>query len=59
VADLRITSVERKKLRYFDEEDAKREGGCTLEEFRKRWKKTNGEWDENQLVYVLHFEKLK
>jgi len=59
IADLRITSVERKKLRYFDEEDAKREGGCTLEEFRKRWKKTNGEWDENQLVYVLHFEKLK
>lgn len=59
IADLQITSVERKKLRYFDEEDAKREGGYALEEFRKRWKKTNGEWDENQLVYVIHFEKLK
>jgi ParB family chromosome partitioning protein len=59
LADLRITSVERKKLKYFDEEDAKREGGYTLEEFRKRWRKTNGEWDENQLAYVIHFEKLK
>jgi ParB family chromosome partitioning protein len=57
IADLRITSVERKKLRYFDEEDAKREGGCTLEEFKKRWRKTNREWDENQLAYVIHFEK--
>ena len=59
IANLKITSVERKKLRYFDEEDAKREGGYTLEEFRKRWKRANGEWDENQLVYVVHFEKLK
>jgi ParB family chromosome partitioning protein len=59
IADLRITSVERKKLKYFDEEDANREGGYTLEEFRKRWRKINGEWDENQLAYVIHFEKLK
>jgi len=59
IADLRIKSVERKKLRYFDEEDAKREGGYTLEEFKRKWKKTCGEWDENQLVYVIHFEKVK
>ena len=59
VADLRITSIERKRLRYFDEEDAKREGGYTMEEFRKKWKETHGEWDENQLVYVIHFEKVK
>ncbi|NWF87802.1 ParB/RepB/Spo0J family partition protein [Candidatus Bathyarchaeota archaeon] len=59
IADLRITSVERKKLRYFDEEDAKREGGYTLEEFKRKWKKVHGEWDENQLVYVIHFEKVK
>jgi len=59
VVDLRITSIERKRLRYFDEEDAKREGGYTLEEFRKNWKKAHGEWDENQLVYVIHFEKVK
>jgi ParB family chromosome partitioning protein len=57
-ADLQITSVERKKLRYFDEQDAKREGGYTLEEFKRRWKQTHDEWDENQLVYVVHFERV-
>lgn len=57
-ADLRITSIERKRLKYFDEEDAKREGGYTLEEFKKVWKETNGEWDENQLVYIIRFEKI-
>ena len=56
-ADLLITSVERKRLRYFSEEDAEREGGYTLEEFKKLWGKTYCEWDEDQLVYVIHFEK--
>ena len=59
VADLRITSIERKRLKYFNEEDAKREGGYTLKEFKHKWKETHGEWDENQLVYVIHFEKVK
>lgn len=58
VADLRILSIERKRLKYFNEDDAKRESGYTLEQFKKQWKKTHGEWDENQLVYVIHFEKL-
>lgn len=58
IAKLRITSIERKRLRYFDEEDAKREGSYTLKEFKKKWKETHGEWDENQLVYVIHFEKV-
>jgi ParB/RepB/Spo0J family partition protein len=58
-ADLRITSIERKRLKYFDEEDAKREGGYTLEEFKKIWEEIHGEWDENQLVYVIRFEKVK
>jgi len=59
IADLSIISIERKRLKYFDEEDAKREGGHTLEEFMEKWKETHGEWDENQLVYVIHFEKIK
>ena len=59
IADLRVTSIERKKSRYFDEADAKREGGYTLEEFKKKWEETHGEWDENQLLYVIHFEKVK
>ena len=57
-ANLRITSVERKKLKYFDKEDAEREGYKTVEEFRKKWRETYREWDENDLVYVIHFEKL-
>jgi hypothetical protein len=56
---LRITSVERKKLRYFTEEDASREGSYTLAEFKNRWKQTHGDWDEDQLIYVIRFQKLK
>lgn len=59
ITDLRIVSIERKKLRYFNEEDAQREGGYTLNGFKKIWKKTHGEWDEDQLVYVIHFEKIE
>jgi hypothetical protein len=46
-------------LKYFDEEDAKREGGYTLEEFKKVWKEIHEEWDENQIVYVISFERVK
>lgn len=58
-ADLRIISVERKRLKYFTEEDAKAEGGYPLEEFKKAWKKQHGEWNENELVYIIHFEKMR
>ncbi|MCW3986239.1 MAG: ParB/RepB/Spo0J family partition protein [Candidatus Bathyarchaeota archaeon] len=57
-ADLRIISVERKRLKYFNGEDAKAEGGFTLGEFNEIWKKTYGEWNENQLVYIIRFEKI-
>jgi len=59
VADLRITSIERKRLKYFNEDDANREGGYTLREFRKIWEEIHEEWDVDQLVYVIHFEKIK
>jgi ParB family chromosome partitioning protein len=58
-ADLRVTLIERKRLRYFDEEDAKREGGYTLEEFKKVWKNIHGEWDADLWVYIIHFENVK
>jgi len=57
-ADLRIVSIERKKLGEFTEEDAKREGGYTLNEFRSVWKDIHGEWDDSETVYVIHFEKV-
>ena len=59
IADLRVTSVERKKLKYFNEEDAVREGGYSLAQFKRRWKEMNGQWDEDQLVYIIRFEKIK
>jgi len=59
VADLRITSVERKRLKYFDDEDATREGSYTLREFKEHWQDLNGDWDEDQFVYIIHFEKVK
>lgn len=58
-ADLRIMHIEKKRLKYFDEEDAKREGGYTLEEFKKVWMDIHGEWNEDQLVYVIYFERVK
>jgi ParB family chromosome partitioning protein len=58
-ADLRVKEIERKRLKFFDKDDAKREGGYTLEEFKEVWKKLHGDWDENQFVYVIHFEKVK
>ena len=56
-SDLRIISIERKRLKYFNEEDAKREGCRNLREFMEKWRETYEEWDEDQLVYVIHFEK--
>lgn len=58
-ADLQITSIERKKLRYFGEEDAKNEGYSHLNEFREKWREIHGEWDENELVYIVHFKKIE
>lgn len=58
-ADLRIVSIERKRLRYFNEDDARNEGYDMLEEFKQKWQEVYEEWDESQLVYIIHFEKLK
>lgn len=55
-ADLKITEVYKKKLGDFDEEDAKREGGYTLEEFKEVWKKFHREWNPNESVYVIRFK---
>jgi ParB family chromosome partitioning protein len=57
-ANLRIISIERKKLKYFDEEDAEREGYQTIEAFKQRWRETYREWDGDELVYVIHFDKV-
>jgi len=58
-ADLEITNVLRKKLGDFTEEDAKREGGYTLEEFKKVWINLHGNWNPEEYVYVIQFNFLK
>lgn len=58
-ADLEIDTVYRKKLGDFDDEDAKREGGYTLEEFKRVWTELHGEWDPNESVYVIKFRLVR
>jgi len=58
-ADLLVTKIERKKLGDFTEEDARREGGYTLEEFKQVWKDLHGEWNQDETVYIIHFREAK
>lgn len=58
-ADLEIEDVYRKKLADFTEEDAKREGGYTLTEFKEVWESLHGKWDPNETVYVIRFSLAK
>jgi hypothetical protein len=58
-ASLRIVSVERKRLRFFDGDDAKREGYPSLAEFKRAWKTRYGEWNDNELVHITSFQKVK
>lgn len=54
-ADLEVIGIYRKKLGDFDDEDARREGGYTLNEFKEVWEKLHGEWNPNEAVYVIRF----
>lgn len=58
-ADLEIEDVHRKKLADFDEEDARREGGYTLAEFKEVWKSLHGQWNPNESVYVIRYQLKK
>lgn len=54
-ADLEIADVYRKKLGDFDDEDARREGGYSLNEFKEVWKALHGTWNPNESVYIIRF----
>jgi len=58
-ADLEILDVHRKKLNDFDENDAQREGGYTLEQFKDVWKKLHGQWNPNEVVSVIKFRLVR
>lgn len=55
-ADLEVIDVYRKKLGEFDGEDARREGGYSLEQFKKVWMGIHGEWDPDETVNVIRFK---
>ena len=61
VAKIKIRKIERKRLGDFTEEDARREGGYTLEEFKKVWEEIHGKgsWDPDLTVNVIHFDLIK
>jgi len=58
-ADLIITSIERKRLGEFTEDDARREGGYTLAQFKDVWRNIHGKWNEDEFVYVIRFRMEK
>ncbi|MCC7105437.1 MAG: ParB/RepB/Spo0J family partition protein [Chloroflexi bacterium] len=54
-ADLEITDVVRKRLGEFTDEDARREGGYNLTEFQEYWRRLNGDWNPDEVVYLINF----
>ncbi len=57
---LKVRGIERKRLGDFTADDADREGGYTLAEFKKVWAEIHEEgWDESQLVQVIKFDVVK
>lgn len=55
-ADLEVIDVYRKKLGEFGEDDARREGGYSLSEFKKVWTDLHGEWNPDESVNVIRFK---
>lgn len=58
-ADLQIEHIARKRLRDITEEDAEREGGYTLEQFKERWIRVYGGWSPDEQVYIVSFKVLR
>ena len=55
-ADLEITDVIRKRLGEMTEDDAREEGGYTLDEFRDLWRRSYGSWNADELVTLIRFK---
>lgn len=56
---IRVTDRYKQELGEMTEEDAKKEGGYTLDEFKERWEEITGqEFDPEQVAYVIEFEKV-
>lgn len=53
---IRVLDVYQEPLGDMDQEDARKEGGYSLDDFREAWAEINDEWDPDQVVDVVEFE---
>ena len=53
---IKITGRYSQRLGDMTEEDALKEGGYSLKEFKEVWIKINGSWDDEQVVEVVEFK---
>lgn len=53
---IRIERVYQEPLGAMTEDDARKEGGYTLADFREAWREINGDYDPEQVVDVIEFE---
>ena len=55
-ARLKIIDCKRERLGGISDEDCKKEGGYSPEEFRAVWAEIYGLWDDDEEVWVIDFE---
>jgi len=53
---IRVIGIHRELLGNVTEEEALREGYSSLEEFKKKWRKTKGCWNPRMEVSIVEFE---
>jgi len=54
-----ITRAFQQRLGDITEEEALKEGGYTVEEFRRIWEEINGRWNDNEVVWVYEFKRVQ
>ena len=55
-AKIKVTGLYKQGLYFMTNEDSRKEGYASIEEFGKIWIEINGEWNPNLIVYVIEFE---
>ena len=53
---IKINAVSVERLGDITPQDAFKEGGYSINEYKKLWTHINGEWDPDLMVHVIDFE---